>query len=114
MKTNTRDYHTHTNGAPQPPRWNREQIRAARMVAIAPFLEKRGLHLAESGGGNHLVREHPGLIIKDSYWRWPERGMSGNTIDLCMQVLRLGFNDAMLALSQANAEHERRVVPKAS
>jgi hypothetical protein len=37
-----------------------------------------------------------------------------NTIDLCMQVLRLSFNDAMLALSQSNVEHERRAGPNAS
>jgi hypothetical protein len=24
---------------------------------------------------------HPGLIIKDSYWRWPQRNLAGNTID---------------------------------
>lgn len=57
------------------------------MVAIAPLLEKRGLHVMESGGGNYTVREHPGLVIKDAYWRWPERNLSGNAIDLCMQVL---------------------------
>ncbi|MDR0353835.1 MAG: hypothetical protein LBI02_11020 [Opitutaceae bacterium] len=50
------------------------------MLAIAPLLERRGLHLMETGAGNHLVREHPGLIIKDSYWRWPEHGMSATRL----------------------------------
>jgi hypothetical protein len=112
MKTTIRDCHTH--GAAAAPRWDKEQIRAARMVAIAPLLEKRGLHLLETGGGNYTVREHPGLVIKDSYWRWPERGMGGNTMDLYMQVLRLSFNDAMLELSQTNAGLEGGVAPETS
>ena len=85
------------------PRWSKEQIRDARITPIAPLLEKRRLHLIETGGGNHTVREYPGLIIKDGYWRWPERDLGGNAIDLCLQVLRLGFNDAMLELTQAQA-----------
>ncbi|MDR0351891.1 MAG: hypothetical protein LBI02_00535 [Opitutaceae bacterium] len=113
MKTITREHRTH-DAAPPPPRWTKEQIRAARTVAIAPFLEKRGLHLAENGGGNYNMREYPGLIIKDSYWRWPELNISGNTIDLCMQVLRLSFNETMLALSQTNDDTQRDAGPKAS
>jgi hypothetical protein len=100
MKTNIRNCHTPANGAPPAPRWHKEQIRSARTVAIAPLLEKRGMHLAESGNGNYTIREHPGLIIKDCYWRWPERNLSGNTIDLYMHVLRMSFNNAMLELSQ--------------
>jgi hypothetical protein len=112
MKTTTREHHT--RDTVQTPRWDRVQIRAARMVAIAPFLEKRGLRLLENGGGNYHMREHPGLIIKDSYWRWPECGLSGNTIDLCMQVLQMRFNDAMLALSQAVDAPEGGAGPEAS
>jgi len=89
------------------PRWSKEQIRDARMAPIAPLLEKRRLHLIETGGGNYSVREYPGLIIKDGYWRWPERELGGNAIDLCLQVLRLNFNDAMLELTQAPDARER-------
>ena len=81
------------------PRWTREQIRAARLAPLAPLLEQRGLVLIESGCGNFLVREHPGLVIKDGYWRWPERGLQGNAIDFGTQVLRLSFHDTMRALT---------------
>ncbi len=59
----------------------------------------RGAPFIESGGGNCLVREHPGLIVKDSYWRWPERGLQGNAIDCCTHILRLSFHDAMRELT---------------
>ena len=81
------------------PRWTREQIRAARLAPLAPLLEQRGLVLIESGCGNFLVREHPGLVIKDGHWRWPERGLQGNAIDFGTQVLRLSFHDTMRALT---------------
>ena len=80
---------------PAPPRWTREQIRTARLAPLVPLLEKRGLSLVETGGGNFLVRTYPGLIVKDSYWRWPERDLGGNAIDFCTQILRLSFHNAM-------------------
>ena len=112
MKT-TAHYHARPR-ASQTPRWTKEQIRDARMLPIMSLLEKRGLHLLETGGGNHTVREYPGLIIKDGYWRWPERNAGGNTIDLCMQVLRMSFHDAMLELSQAAGLGQRGDAPDSS
>ena len=41
----------------------------------------------------------PGLIVKDSYWRWPERDLSGNAIDFLVQVLGRSFHDAMRELT---------------
>ena len=80
------------------PRWTREQIRAARLAPLVPLLERRGLVLLETGGGNFEVRAYPGLIGKDCYWRWPERDLAGNAIDFCTQILRLSFHDAMREL----------------
>ncbi len=80
-------------------RWTREQIRAARLAPLAPLLEKRGLHLAETGGGNFQLRVHPGLTVKDSYRRWPERGLQGNAIDFLIQVLGCSFHQAMCELA---------------
>jgi len=51
-------------------------------------------------GGNFAVAAYPGLIVKDSYWRWPERELAGNAIDCCTQILGLSFHDAMRALIQ--------------
>ena len=82
---------THAKG----PRWTREQIRAARAAAVVPLLQKRGLQLVAQEAGNFIVPAFPGLIVKDSYWRWPERNLAGNAIDFCVHVLGLSFHDAM-------------------
>jgi hypothetical protein len=37
----------------------------------------------------------PGLIVKDSYWRWPQRHQAGNAIDFFIQILGLSFDQAM-------------------
>ena len=83
------------------PRWTREQIRAARLVALIPLLQQRGLPLRERDAGNFEVASHPGLLLKDSYWRWPERHLAGNAIDFCVQVLGMSFHDAMRLLLHA-------------
>lgn len=83
------------------PRWTREQIRVARVAPLVPLLEKRGLTLLETGGGNFHVTGHPGLVVKDCYWRWPEYELAGNAIDFLMQVERLSFHDAMCELTQS-------------
>ena len=71
-------------------RWTREQIRAARIAPLVPLLEKHGLQLSPHG-----------LIVKDSYWRWPERNLAGNAIDFHVQVLGLSFHDAMRQITGA-------------
>jgi hypothetical protein len=68
------------------------------MAPLLPLLERRGLALVETGAGNFGTSAYPGLVVKDSYWRWPERGIGGNAIDFCTQVLRLSFHDAMREL----------------
>ena len=77
------------------PRWSREQIRAARLAPLVPLLQKHGLPLVEREAGNYELPAYPGLIVKDSYWRWPERDLAGNAIDFHVQVLGLSFHDAM-------------------
>ncbi len=87
---------TATNRSPNPtPRWTREQIRAARMAPLAPLLQKRGLQLIALPAENFEVAPYKGLLLKDSYWRWPERHLAGNAIDFFVQILGLSFNDAM-------------------
>ncbi len=76
-------------------RWSREQIRAARMAPLPPRLQRRGLQLIELPAGNFELAAYKGLLIKDSYWRWPERNLGGNAIDFFVQVLGLSFNEAM-------------------
>jgi hypothetical protein len=84
-----------TAHSPDRTRWTRPQIRAARMAPLAPLLQKRGLQLIERPAGNLALPAFPGLIVKDSYWRWPQRELAGNTIDFFVKVLGLSFADAM-------------------
>ncbi|MCW5554628.1 MAG: hypothetical protein KIS67_21015 [Verrucomicrobiae bacterium] len=77
-------------------RWSRERIRAARSAPLGkPLLQKRGRQLIQREAGNFILPAYPGLIVKDSYWRWPERNLAGNAIDFHVQVLGLSFHDAM-------------------
>lgn len=80
------------------PRWTRKQIRAARMVPLAPLLQQRGLPLRQREAGNFELSTHPGLLLKESYWRWPQRNLAGNAIDFCVQILGLSFHEALRAL----------------
>ena len=75
--------------------WSREDIRAARMVELAPLLQRRGLALRDRGGGNFEVEQYKGLVLKISYWRWPERDLAGNAIDFYVKVLGGSFSDAI-------------------
>ena len=88
-------------GRPQGPRWSRDQIRAARIALLVPLLQKRGLQLIAREAGNFELPAHPGLIIKESYWPWPQRNLAGNTIDFIVQVLGLTFHNAMREITAA-------------
>lgn len=80
---------------PHAQRWTREQIRAARMAPLVPLLQKRGLQLIEKEAGNFELSAFPGLILKESYWRWPQHNREGNATDFFVHVLKLSFHDAM-------------------
>ena len=84
-----------TAHSPNPTPWTRQQIRAARVAPLAPLLQKRGIQLIEREAGNLALPAYPGLIVKDSYWRWPQRELTGNAIDFFVKVLGLSFAEAM-------------------
>jgi hypothetical protein len=88
-----------TNPSHKSQRWTRQQIRDARLAQLAGLLQKRGLQLVAREAGNFILPAYPGLIIKDSYWRWPERNLAGNAIDFFMRVLGLSFHDAMCQIT---------------
>lgn len=79
--------------------WSRDQIRAARRKELAPLIQKHGLALRDRGGGNMEILQYPGLVVRQSYWIWPDREMSGNTIDFFVKALGASFNDAMKQIS---------------
>jgi hypothetical protein len=60
-----------------------------------PLLQKQGLQLLERAAGNFELAAYPGLLIKDCYWRWPQRNLAGNAIDFFVQVLGMSFHQAM-------------------
>jgi len=68
---------------------------------LLPLLQKRQLQLIEGEAGNFQLPAFPGLIVKDSYWRWPERNLAGNAIDFFVQVLGMSFHDAMRQITAA-------------
>jgi hypothetical protein len=79
----------------------REQIRTARMASLLPLLKKQGLQVLEREAGNFILPAYPGLIVKDSYWRWPQRNLAGNAIDFYTKVLGLSFHQAMQIITSA-------------
>ncbi len=60
-----------------------------------------GSNSSNRAAGNFNLPAYPGLIVKDSYWRWPERDLAGNAIDFFMHVLGLSFHDAMRQITGA-------------
>lgn len=83
------------------PRYDQCVVQAdARLAPLEPILRRRGLRLIERGAGNLELADRPGLILKDSYWRWPDREMSGNAIDLLTRVMGLSFHDAMTEITR--------------
>ncbi len=79
---------------------------ADHLYRYSRFLQ--GENLGWSEGTLHEVREvtrerladnfelsaFPGLIVKESCWRWPERNLAGNSIDFFVQILKVNFDDA--------------------
>ena len=49
-----------------------------------------------------LRLEYKGLLVKASYWRWPDHDMAGNAIDFYTNVLKVSFHDAMHELTQTS------------
>jgi hypothetical protein len=70
------------------------------MAPLVPLLRRRNFQLIELMADNFELAAYKGLLIKDSYWRWPERNQAGNAIDFFVQVLGLSFNDAMRQITQ--------------
>ena len=81
-------------------KWSKQEIRAARGANLPELLLKQGLRLRETGAGNFHVLDYAGLVVKDSYWRWPEHAMQGNAIDFFVRVLNRSFAQAMNSILQ--------------
>lgn len=91
-----------TNASSKSPRWSSQQIRESRCALLVPLLTKRGFTLVERHCGNFELTAYPGLIIKESYWRWPERNLAGNAIDFFTKVLEMSFANAMEEITKGS------------
>ena len=85
----------HASAGANTVRWTPEQIRAARIAPLLPLLQAGGIATLAREADYYLLPAYPGLIVKESYWRWPERDLAGNAIDFHTRVLGLSFHDAM-------------------
>ena len=82
-------------------KWSKEQIRNARMTALAPLLTGRGCTLKALTDANYGVSDYDDLIIKNNYWHWPSQNLDGNAIDYFTKVEKLTFSQAMQILTGA-------------
>ena len=90
----------------------REYVLHPGAVVIAAFVDADTLifehqyrypvrrHFIELPAGNFELVAYKGLLLKDSYWRWPQRDLAGNAIDFYMKVLGLSFHDAMRQITE--------------
>jgi hypothetical protein len=76
------------------------------MAPLIPLLQKRGIQVIQLPGGNFEPTAYKGLLVKESYWRWPERDLAGNAIDFFVQVLGLSFHEAMCQITGARNEKQ--------
>jgi hypothetical protein len=65
------------------------------MAPLEPLLRKRGLELIEREAQNLELFAYKGLLVKDSYWRWPQQNKAANAIDFFVQILGLSFDQSM-------------------
>lgn len=82
-------------------KWSREDIRQARRADLPSLLRREGFSLRELGADNFELLDRPGLIVKNSYWRWPAQSRQGNPIDLLVEVLGRSFDDTMKTIQRA-------------
>ena len=77
-------------------KWTPSQIRNARQTPIKPLLEQLGYRLDPLENDNWKTYGLPRqIVVKEHYWSCPENGMDGNAIDLLVQILGMGFGEAM-------------------
>jgi len=88
--------------SPRKTKWTREQIQTARRASLPSLLRSRGLDLHETGAANYLIREYPGIIVKNSYWRGEDGDRAGNAIDFFVSVVGMSFHEAMSVIIQTD------------
>ena len=88
--------------------WTKSAIREARKAELVPLLLQRGYRLQPHPNDNYTVLPDPddptrpaGLLVKANYWIWPDRDLSGNTIDFFVHVEGHTFHHAMIIITHA-------------
>ena len=92
----------------KPMPWTHDDIRKARCAPLAPLLAARGLRLKPLAHHNYQVipengadADLAGLVVKHSFWTWPDRNIAGNAIDYFVKVEGMTFNQAMQIITAA-------------
>ena len=61
------------------------------MAPLVPLPHKRALCLVEKESGSFELPDFPGLILKESYWRWPPRELARSASPSAVWVVRKGL-----------------------
>ena len=77
-----------------------KQIQAARRTPLPELLCAKGFDLQELGAGNYRIRQHPGIIVKQCFWRSADDDRAGNAIDFFISVLGMSFAQAMEQITE--------------
>ena len=80
------------------PHWRKDYDNPLPSTTLAPLeppLQRRGLQRIERPADRVEVATHKDLLLKDSFWRWPEPTLAGNALDFTVKVVGLCFHDAM-------------------
>lgn len=88
--------------------WTKSDIQQARKTDLAPLLIRRGYRLQPTLNGNFKIlhSDDPpapvGLVLKQSFWIWNEKNISGNAIDFFTKVENKSFHQAMQIISKSH------------
>lgn len=74
----------------------------ARRASLVDFCQRNNYALNDEGDGNYRVVGYAGLIIKDNMFYRHSTHEQGSAIDFCMNILGMGFKDAVEGLLEVD------------
>ncbi|WP_307601768.1 DUF3991 and TOPRIM domain-containing protein [Paenibacillus sp. V4I9] len=74
----------------------------ARRASLVDFCQRNNYDLNDEGDGNYRVIGYAGTIIKDNMFYRHSTQEQGSAIDFCMNILGMGFKDAVEGLLEVD------------